>query len=176
MDIKSKVRQYLALKDEATLLTKRTNQIKEELLLEVEAAEFDDRGHKKLVIEDEYKGEVTLTKQRRVSKSLDMQVAEDILTSKGIKDKCIKMVPTLDEASIMSAFYEGLLTEADIDAMFPAKVTYAFLVDAKWKTFKLVTGAMAQVNYLQMKFAHALVVIVIAGLASNVWRLYWINV
>jgi hypothetical protein len=131
MDIKSKVRQYLALKDEATLLTKRTNQIKEELLLVVEAAEFDDRGHKKVVIEDEYNGEVTLTKQRRVSKALDMDVAEDILISKGIKDKCIKMVPTLDESSIMSAFYEGLLTEADIDAMFPSKVTYAFLVDAK---------------------------------------------
>ena len=131
MDIKSKVRQYLSLRDEAELLTKRTNQIKEELIEVVEAQEFDDRGHKKLVIEDEYKGEVTLTKQRRVSKSLDMDVAENILTTKGIKDKCIKMVPTLDEAAIMSAFYEGLLTEEDIDAMFPSKVTFAFLVDAK---------------------------------------------
>lgn len=131
MDIKSKVRQYLALRDEAALLTKRTNQIKEELLVEVDQVEFDDRGHKKLVIEDEHKGEVTLTKQRRVSKSLDMDVAESILTAKGIKDKCIKMIPTLDEGSIMSAFYEGLLTEADIDAMFPSKVTFAFLVDAK---------------------------------------------
>lgn len=131
MDIKSKVRQYLSLRDEAALLTKRTNQIKEELIEVVEAQEFDDRGHKKLVIEDEYKGEVTLTKQRRVSKSLDMDVAENILTTKGIKDKCIKMVPTLDEAAIMSAFYEGLLTEEDIDAMFPSKVTFAFLVDAK---------------------------------------------
>jgi hypothetical protein len=131
MDITSKVRQYLALKDEATLLTKRTNQIKEELLVEVDQVEFDDRGHKKLVIEDKFKGEVTLTKQRRVSKSLDMGVAETILTTKGIKDKCIKMIPTLDEGSIMSAFYEGLLTEEDIDAMFPAKVTYAFLVDVK---------------------------------------------
>lgn len=131
MDIKSKVRQYLALRDEAALLNKRTSQIKEELIAEVETAEFDDRGHKRLVISDEIAGEVTLTKQRRVSKNLDMQVAEEILSARGIKDKCIKMVPTLDEASIMSAFYEGLLTEADIDAMFPAKVTYAFLVDTK---------------------------------------------
>lgn len=131
MDIKSKVRQYLALRDEAALLTKRTEQIKKELIEEVDAVEFNDRGHKKLVINDDIKGEVTLTKQRKVSKNLDMQVAEEILTSKGIKDKCIKMVPTLDESSIMSAFYEGLLTEADIDAMFPSKITYAFLVDAK---------------------------------------------
>lgn len=131
MDIKSKVRQYLALKDEATLLANRTNQIKDELLQEVEKEEFDDRGHKKLVIEDDSDWKATLTKQRRVSKNLDMQVAEDLLTTRGIKDKCIKMVPTLDEAAIMSAFYEGLLTETDIDAMFPAKVTYAFVVDVK---------------------------------------------
>jgi hypothetical protein len=131
MDIKSVVRQYLALRDEAALLTKRTAQLKDTLLEEVDKEEFDDRGHKKLLISDDIKGEVTLTKQRRVSKNLDMQVAEDILTAKGIKDKCIKMVPTLDEASIMSAFYEGHLTEQDIDTMFPAKVTYAFLVDVK---------------------------------------------
>jgi hypothetical protein len=131
MDIKSIVRQYLSLKDEAALLTNRTSQLKEELLAAVDSVEFDDRGHKKLVIEDEFKGEVTLTKQRRVSKTLDMQVAEDILNTKGIKDKCIKMVPTLDESAIMASFYEGLLTEEDIDLMFPAKITYAFLVDAK---------------------------------------------
>jgi len=131
MNIKSIVRQYLSLKDEAALLTNRTNQLKEELLAAVDSVEFDDRGHKKLVIEDEFKGEVTLTKQRRVSKTLDMQVAEGILNTKGIKDKCIKMVPTLDESAIMASFYEGLLTEEDIDLMFPAKVTYAFLVDAK---------------------------------------------
>lgn len=131
MDITSKVRQYLALKDEAKLLTNRTEQIKAELLEEVEKTEFDDRGHKKLIVSDDYKGEVVLTKQRRVSKNLDIAVAEEILARKGLKDKCIKMVPVLDEASIMSAFYEDLLTEEDIDSMFPSKVSYAFLVDVK---------------------------------------------
>jgi hypothetical protein len=131
MDINSTVRQYLALKDEAALINNRVNQLKDTLISAVDDGEFDDRGHKRLVINDSIKGEVTLTKQRRVSKNLDMSAADNILSSKGIKDKCIKMVPTLDEASIMSAFYEGLLTEEDIDAMFPAKVTYAFIVDTK---------------------------------------------
>jgi len=128
MDIASTVRQYLSLKDEAALLTNRTEQLKEQLLAAVEQEEPDDRGHKKLIVEDKIKGEVTLTKQRKVSKTLDMNIAEDILTAKGIKDKCLKMVPVLDESAIMSSFYEGLLTEEDIDAMFPAKVIYAFLV------------------------------------------------
>jgi len=131
MDITSTVRQYLSLKDEAALLTNRTNQLKEQLLAVVDQEDSDDRGHKKIVVEDKIKGKVTLTKQRKVIKNLDMNIAEDILTAKGIKDKCLKMVPTLDESAIMSAFYEGLLTEDDIDAMFPAKVIYAFLVDAK---------------------------------------------
>ena len=131
MDIKSTVRQYLRLKDEVTLLTNRTNQLKEELLSAVDQSEVDDRGHKKLTIDDELKGTVTLTKQRKVSNTLDMQIAEDILTAKGIRDHCIKMVPTLDESSIMRVFQEGLLTEEDIDAMFPAKVSYAFLVNVK---------------------------------------------
>jgi hypothetical protein len=36
----------------------------------------------------------------------------------------------IDESAIMSAFYEGYITEEDIDAMFPAKVSYAFLVES----------------------------------------------
>ena len=129
MDISSTVRQYLSLKDEAELLTNRTLVLKDQLLAAVEQEESDEKGHKKLVIDDKIKGEVTLTKQRKVSKTLDMDIAEDILTKKKIKDQCIKMVPVIDEAEIMAAFYEGHLTEADIDAMFPSKESFAFLVD-----------------------------------------------
>jgi hypothetical protein len=128
-DLKKTLRQYLRLRDEANLITKRASDLKDQLALAVEEQAFDDRGHKKLVIEDEMSGDVTLTKQRRVSKNLDMNIAEDLLVKRGIKDKCVKMVPMLDEAAIMSSFYEGLLSEEDIDAMFPSKVTYAFLVD-----------------------------------------------
>ena len=117
------------LKDELDLITKRQTEIKQRLIAVVDAVEADDRGHRILTINDEVTGDITLTRQRRVSKSLDMDVAEEILTKKGIKDTCIKMVPTIDEGAIMSAFYENYLTEEDIDAMFPSKVSYAFLLD-----------------------------------------------
>jgi hypothetical protein len=125
------VRQYLALKDNIDLLTKRQSEIKQRLIEAVDTEEADDRGHRMLSVKAEGVGDVTLTRQRRVSKNLNMEIAEDILTKKGIKDQCIKMVPMLDEAAIMAAFYENYLTEEDIDAMFPAKVSYAFLVDTK---------------------------------------------
>jgi hypothetical protein len=57
-----------------------------------------------------------------------MDKAETILTSKGIKDRCIKLVPTINEDEIMAAYYEGLITEQEVDEMFPAKITYALLL------------------------------------------------
>jgi hypothetical protein len=130
-ELKRNVRQYLALKGELEVLTTRQLEIKKRLIEVVEEAPANDNGHRLLSVEDDIVGGVTLTRQKKVSKNLDMDVAEEILTKKGIKDTCIKMVPMLDEAAIMAAFYDGYLTEEDIDTMFPAKVTYAFLVNVK---------------------------------------------
>ena len=128
-ELKDNIRQYLALKDQLDLITKRQTEIKQRLIEVVDAVEADDRGHRVLSVADETVGEVTLTRQRRVSKSLNMDVAEEILTKKGIKDTCIKMVPVIDEGAIMAAYYENYLTEEDIDLMFPSKISYAFLLD-----------------------------------------------
>lgn len=127
--IKKNARQYLALKDEISLLTNRQTELKNRLLSALEEVKPNDRGHKVITVEDEIVGEIKLTRQRRVNKTLDMNIAEEILTKKGIKDTCVKMVPVLDESAIMSAFYEGYLTEEDIDAMFPAKESFAFILD-----------------------------------------------
>jgi len=129
-EIKKNAHQYFVLKSESTLLTARQNELKKRLLDSLDDAEADDKGHKVLSFEDSDLGTVKLTKQRRVTKNLDMDIAEDLLTKKGIKDTCVKMVPMLDEAAIMAAFYEGYLTEEDIDSMFPAKESFAFLIDA----------------------------------------------
>jgi hypothetical protein len=59
-----------------------------------------------------------------------MSVAEDLLKERGIYDKCVKMIPVLQEDAIMSCVYTGELSEADVDTMFPAKISYAFLVKA----------------------------------------------
>jgi hypothetical protein len=129
--IRSFINQYQKLKDEVDFLSKRQTEIKSRLTQSIdEFGAADERGHIVLTVPAEMSEEqdVTIMKQRRVAKNLDMDVAEDILTKKGIRDKCIKMVPQIDEAAIMAAFYEGYLTEDDIDTMFPSKVTYAFIV------------------------------------------------
>jgi hypothetical protein len=127
--IKKYAKQFITLRDEVGVLTTRQTELKTRIMKELDNAEADMNGHRVYEFTDENFGDIKLTKQRRVSKSLNMDVAEDILTRKGIKDTCIKMVPVLDEGAIMSAFYEGYLTEEEIDAMFPAKESYAFLVN-----------------------------------------------
>lgn len=130
--VKNDVRQYVALKDQANLIGDRQTEVKKRLTAVIEEiGSFDDRGHMVLEVDDDVSGVSAIVKQRKVSKNLDMQVAEDLLTKRGIKDACIEMVPTLNESAIMAAFYEGKLSEEDIDAMFPEKVTYAFTLKNK---------------------------------------------
>jgi hypothetical protein len=130
-ELKKSARQFLALKSEMGMLADRQSELKNRMTQEIDALEPDDKGHRVIQFEDANLGNIKVTKQRRVSKTLDMDVADKILTDKGIKNTCIKMVPTLDEAAIMAAFYEGYLTEEDIDTMFPAKETFAFIVENK---------------------------------------------
>lgn len=123
---------YVTLKDQIGTLTKRQTEAKKRLVDAVDQyGEIDGRGHKVLELPNEVAGVGKLTQQRRVSKTLDMDKAYEILESKGdesLLNDCIEYVPTIDEEAVMAAFYKGQLTEADIDAMFPAKISYAFLV------------------------------------------------
>jgi len=123
--LQNEVQQYLALKEEIEFLSKRQSEIKSRLMDAVEAdGEVDGKGHKVIEV-----GDVKLVKQRKVSKSLDMATAENILATHNLTEKCVEMVPRLNEDAIMAAFYQELLTEEEIDAMFPSKVSYAFLVN-----------------------------------------------
>ena len=127
--IKKYARQYVVLKDEIGVLTTRQTELKTRIMNGLDEIEPDMNGHRVFEFTDPNLGELKLTKQRRVSKSLDMQVADEVLTRKGIRGACIKTIEVLDEAAIMSAFYEGHLTEEDIDSMFPSKETYAFILN-----------------------------------------------
>jgi hypothetical protein len=128
-ELKDLVQQNSILKGRLDELTSLQSQVKKSLNSAVnELGEADDKGHIVVEINDEVSGINKVMRQRRVSKSLDIHVAEELLAERGLQDKCIKMVPVLDEDEIMSAYYEGLITEQDIDTMFPAKVTWALVM------------------------------------------------
>lgn len=123
-ELTSTVKQYLALKQEMKLMSERETELKKRLLETVESAgEVNGSGHFILEVDG-----VTLTKQRKTSNPLDAEVAERIITEKGLKATCMPDKPTLDSEAIMAALYKKELTEEDIELMFPLKVSYAFLV------------------------------------------------
>lgn len=122
------VKQYVTLKRRIDDLTKEQGVLKSELSEIVDKqGEVDDKGHLWLQLPEEVEGVASLKRERRVSQSLDMDAAIVILTQKGLAERCIKPVPTIAEDEVMAALYEGKLTEEDVDAMFPKKVTWAFI-------------------------------------------------
>jgi hypothetical protein len=126
--ILSKVRQFIAIKRQLDDLTKEQTQIKTFLsnLVDTEGEE-DDKGHLWYPLEQEVDGYRSLQRQRKISQSLDEEEASRILAEKGLKDRCYAMMPVLKEDEVMACLYEGLLTEEEIDAMFPKKITWAFI-------------------------------------------------
>ena len=124
------VRQYVALQKETKDIGKRQTEVKKRLQdTVIEFGETDDRGHIRIELNDDVSGVSEIVNQRRVSKALDIEVAEKILEEKGLTESCIELVPVLDEDAIMAAYYQGKLTEADIDLMFPPKISWAFVVN-----------------------------------------------
>jgi hypothetical protein len=123
------VRQNVTLKERIDELTAIQSDVKKNLKQGIEElGEADDRGHIVVEFDEEVAGIRRVMQQRRVSKTLDINAAEKILKEKGIHDQCVTMVPVLNEDAIMAAYYEGAVTEEDIDTMFPAKVTWALVL------------------------------------------------
>jgi len=123
------VRQYLVIKDNIDFFTKRQSEMKTRVVEQLkELGEEDSKGNIVLEVKDDETKIASVVHQKRVSKSLDMEKAEQILDAKGIKDRCIVTVKTISEEEIMAAYYEGLITEQEVDEMFPSKVTYALLI------------------------------------------------
>ena len=80
MNINDTVKQYVALKEELKFLNEREVELKKRLLASVEElGEEDSKGHLILDVEG-----TTLTKQRKVSNPLDMEIAKPLLEEKGL--------------------------------------------------------------------------------------------
>jgi hypothetical protein len=124
MAINETVKQYVALKEEIKFLSEREAELKKRLLTTVEElGQEDSKGHLVLEVEG-----ITLTRQRKVSNPLDLEVAIPLLEEKNLKKQCTKTVEQIDQDEIIIAYSKGLLTDEEVESMFPKKITYAFLV------------------------------------------------
>jgi hypothetical protein len=125
----AKVAEYITIKRRIDDMSKDVGKLKSELSDIVDTdGEPDEKGHLIYELPENVAGVTALKRQRRVSQSLNQAVAEEILNKKDIYARCFKMVPVLDESEVMACLYDGLLTEEEIDEMFPKSVSYAFYI------------------------------------------------
>jgi hypothetical protein len=123
-DVQKELAQFLSLREQIKFLSERETEIKLRLKAAAEKlGEVDGKGHIVLQV-----GDNKLTNQRKVSNPLNAELAEKIITEKGLLDECMPFVRKLDQDALMAAYYKDLLTEEEIESMFPEKVSYAFLV------------------------------------------------
>lgn len=128
VDVEGLLAQYKALDESEKQLAERKKQVRDTLSSYIEeVGEEDDKGHLVYDLGGSVAGYKQLVRQRRVKRQLDEHVAERILGQKELTERCYRLVPVLDEDAVMQALFEGLLTEGDIDVMFPTTITWAFV-------------------------------------------------
>ena len=91
----------------------------------------DEKGNILFEFENPIDGVVRLEKQRRATRKLDEEKAEAIIAEKQLGDDVYKMVRVIDEDALMASFYDGKLTEEELDEMFPVTVVWALRTPKK---------------------------------------------
>ena len=123
-----KVSEFITLRSRIDDMSTQRDSIKADLSELVDTVgEPDEKGNLWLRLPHEVDGFTSLQRQRKVSQSLDEDTATELLKAKGLYDRCYAMLPVLKEDEVMACLYEGLITEEEVDKMFPKKVSYAFL-------------------------------------------------
>jgi hypothetical protein len=125
-DLSTQVKEYLQVKASVEMLEERQKSLRESLFEHIDTAgEFDDKGNVFLELGSAIDGVVRIEKQKRVTRKLDELNAEEILKNNGLEDDVYETVRVVSEDKLMAAFYEGKLTEDELERIYPAKVVWA---------------------------------------------------
>ena len=93
-----------------------------------ELGEEDDKGNVVIELPEEVEGYSSVVKQRRVSRKIGEALAEEIITKHGLEDVLYKTIRVVDEDALMAALYEDVLTEEEVDDMYPQSITWALVL------------------------------------------------
>lgn len=131
-DLTAQAKEYAHAKKQIEALEKRQKELREKLFAHIdENGEQDSKGNLVLELPEDFEEFTTVTKQRRVSRKIDEDVAFDIIDEKGLRDKLIKIVEVIDEDALMAALYTDELTEEEIDEMYPQTVVWALVMNKR---------------------------------------------
>lgn len=122
----SQIREYMLLKQSMDTLDKRQKELRDKIFTTLDEDGFeDDKGNLQYELPTAIEGAVRIEKQRRVSRKLNEAKADEIIEAIGIGGDVYETKQVINEDALMAAFYEDKITEAELDDMFPATVTWA---------------------------------------------------
>jgi hypothetical protein len=93
------------------------------------SGEIDGSGNLFVELPSEIEGVKTIQKQRRVTRKINPEMADNVIMSKGLENDLYKTIQIIDEDALMAALYEGKLTEEEIELMYPEKVVWALILN-----------------------------------------------
>lgn len=125
-DFSSQVREYIHVKSEIDSLETRRTDLRTSIFETLdESGEIDDKGNIFVELPEVIEGYARVEKTKRVTRKVDEVAAEEILTANDLADEIYETVKVVNEDKLMAAFYEGKLTEDDLERMYPAKIVWA---------------------------------------------------
>jgi hypothetical protein len=128
-DLIARAKKYSFLKSQLDYLEKEQKALRLDLFEDLDSkGEEDDKGNVVLELPEEVDGYVAIIKQRRVSRKIDEDKAEEIITARGMEETLYKTIRVVDEDALMAALYNDELTEAEIDEMYPQSITWALVL------------------------------------------------
>jgi hypothetical protein len=131
-DLINQAKQYSFIKSQLDYLEKQQKELRAKLFEVLdESGELDDKGNVIVELPQEVDGYVSIVKQRRVSRKIDETVAADVIAEHGLEDSLYKTIKVIDEDALMAALYEDVLTEEEIDKMYPQTITWALILSKK---------------------------------------------
>jgi RNase H-fold protein (predicted Holliday junction resolvase) len=128
-DLIARTKKYAFLKSQLDYFEKEQKALRALLFENLdEIGEEDDKGNVVIELPEEVEGYSSVVKQRRVSRKIDEALAEEIITKHGLEDVLYKTIRVVDEDALMAALYEDVLTEEEVDDMYPQSITWALVL------------------------------------------------
>ena len=133
-DFLRQAREMVLTREQKTRIANREAELKGVLMkaLEVYGDTSGPSGqHRTIKFPRPIRGIAGFIRQAKVVTDIDETKAEAIARQRGIYDRLFKPVMQLDDAAVLVALEEGLLTEVDVSEIFIRKTTYAFIAEKK---------------------------------------------
>lgn len=125
-DLQSQVNEYVKLKASMAIMEARQKELKAKIFAHIETEGNEDTSGSLSLYLDHPIGDVQrVQKTRRAKRTLNEELAENIIEAAGIADEVYEMKRVINEGALMSAYYEEKLTEEQLDEMFPTTVIWA---------------------------------------------------